>query len=106
MKTKRKTKRPARRAPQQPNFTPVMLGRITLSAGEGEVRDARLHAGMIVIFSVNSPDSLSEGARVSVSQLDEGILVFWAHNAQSQQTDDEPEVHFAVYDSFGHFGTP
>lgn len=87
-----------------PCLSPVLVGRITLGAGVGQVNDPRIHAGQIVIFSVNSPDSLSEGARVSVYQQDEGVLVFWAHTFNSQgsfPTEDEPEVHFSVWNSSG-----
>ena len=86
-------------------LAPVLVGRVNLTTGIGEVRDPRIHAGMLVIFSVVSADSLSAGARVSVNQLDEGILVFWAHLFDSQgstQTADEPEVHFSAWDSAGH----
>jgi hypothetical protein len=88
----------------QPCLSPVLIGRITLGTGIGEVHDPRIHAGMIVIFSVNSPDSLSAGARVSVYQLDEGVLVFWSHTFDSQGsngTTDEPEVHFSVWNPTG-----
>lgn len=93
-----------RRAPACNHPSPVLVGRITLGAGVGQVNHPYIHAGMIVIFSVNSPDSLSAGARVSVYTIDEGILVFWAHlfDAQgSNQTTDEPEVHFSVWNSNG-----
>lgn len=88
-------------APPAPQLAPALIGQVVLSEGLGVVRHPSLHAGMLVIHSVFSPDSLSAGARVSVAQLDEGILVFWAHSADPIQTDDEPEVHFSVWNSSG-----
>lgn len=85
--------------------SPVLVGRITLTQGVGQVSHPSIHAGQLVNFSVYSPDSLSAGARVSVAQHDEGVLVFWSHTFDSQgsfPTADEPEVHFSVWNSSGN----
>lgn len=87
--------------PEKPSFAPVLIGRITLGPDGGVVHDPRIEAGMLCVFSVNSPDSLSAGARVSVYQLDDGVLHFWAHNALGQPVPDEPEVHFIILPNAG-----
>jgi len=80
---------------------PMLVGRAVLSEGLATVNDPRIRAGTLCIFSVVSPDSLSEDARVSVATLDNGILQFWSHDHNDNQTDDEPEVNFSLWNSTG-----
>lgn len=98
------THHPKHRLAPPTALAPVLIGQVVLADGVGVVRHPSIHAGMIVIFSVNSPDSLSAGARVSVYQMDDGVLFFWSHTYDSQgsfPTADEPEVHFSVWNSAG-----
>lgn len=76
---------------------PKIVGQITLSAGYGTVLDKRILPTDIVVHAVFSPDSLQKGHRVSVYQLDTGILTFWSTGDEGVPTLEEPAVHFIVY---------
>lgn len=78
-------------------YYPKVIGKITLSEGYGVVHDSRLTPTDIVIHSVFSPDGLQRGHRVSVAQLDAGVLAFWVTGEEGVPTAEEPEVHFTVY---------
>jgi hypothetical protein len=84
-------------AVQQQCHCPKVLGRVTLDQGVGTVYHPGIAATDLVVFSVFSPDSLAKGHRVSVSQLDTGTLSFWVTGDEGVPTNEEPEVHYAVY---------
>ena len=79
------------------NRCPKIVGQITLAEGYGTVYDTRILPTDIVIHSVFSPDSLQKGHRVSVNQLDVGVLTFWVTGDEGVPTVEEPAVHFTVY---------